>query len=199
MYSKSRNIVIGFHGCDSKTRDEIVACKSLMSKSHNDYDWLGNGLYFWENNYDRALQWAQDKMRREPHKIAAPSVLGAFIDLGYCLDLIDSKYLSALPNAFTILKDNCNRSKRPLPENNGGSDKLFRRLDCAVIETLHDFTKTMGKSEFDSVRGVFWEGNELYPGAGFMEKNHIQICLRNPNCIKGFFIPRVVDGEYTLP
>jgi hypothetical protein len=53
--------------------------------------------------------------------------------------------------------------------------------------------------KFDSVRGVFWEGKELYPGAGFMERNHIQICLRNPNCIKGFFIPRAFDGKYELP
>jgi len=44
---------------------------------------------------------------------------------------------------------------------------------------------------FDSVRSLFVEGEELYPGAGFHEKNHIQICIRNPNCIKSFFVPRV--------
>jgi len=31
-----------------------------------------------------------------------------------------------------------------------------------------------------------WEN----PGAGFKEKNHIQICVRNRNCIKGYFLPR---------
>jgi hypothetical protein len=25
------------------------------------------------------------------------------------------------------------------------------------------------------------EGEELYPSAGFKEKNHVQICIRNPN------------------
>ena len=30
----------------------------------------------------------------------------------------------------------------------------------------------------------------LYDGAGFLDKTHIQICIRNPNCIKGYFIPR---------
>jgi hypothetical protein len=52
---------------------------------------------------------------------------------------------------------------------------------------------------FDSVRGVFWEGNEPYPNAGFREKNHIQISVRNPNCIKGFFIPRESMAEYKVP
>lgn len=199
MYSKSRNIVIGFHGCDEEIRDDIVAGRSPMTKSQNDYDWLGNGFYFWENNYDRALQWAHDKMKREAHKTIKPSVLGAFIDLGCCLDLIDSKYLGSLPDAYHVFEAICIKAGFALPQNTGGKDMLLRKLDCAVIETLHDYTKTTSGKEFDSVRGVFWEGQELYPGAGFMEKNHIQICLRNPNCIKGFFIPREIDSSYILP
>jgi hypothetical protein len=51
---------------------------------------------------------------------------------------------------------------------------------------------------FDSVRGVFWEGRELYPNAGFREKDHIQICIRNPNCIKGFFYPREINDKFQI-
>ena len=42
---------------------------------------------------------------------------------------------------------------------------------------------------FDSVRSAFIEGDELYPGSTFREKNHIQICVRNLACIKGYFWP----------
>jgi len=42
----------------------------------------------------------------------------------------------------------------------------------------------------------FWEGNELYPNAGFRKKNHIQICIRNPNCIKGYFLPRKINSGF---
>jgi hypothetical protein len=69
-------------------------------------------------------------------------------------------------------------------------DLLIRELDCAVIEYLHLERIESGLKPFDSVRGVFIEGQELYPGAGFHDKYHIQICIRNPNCIKGFFLPR---------
>lgn len=72
----------------------------------------------------------------------------------------------------------------------GSKDKLLRELDCAVIENLHAMQRQIQLKPFASVRGVFVEGEELYPGAGFHDKNHIQICIRNPNCIKGFFIPR---------
>jgi len=79
------------------------------------------------------------------------------------------------------------------------TDLLIRKLDCAVIETIHAFNDEQKKKPYDSVRGVFWEGKDLYPNAGFKEKNHIQICIRNPNCIKGYFRPLLVQSDYPLP
>lgn len=79
-----------------------------------------------------------------------------------------------------------------MPSNKGKTeDKLLRRLACAVIEHLHarmaeesDVTEDL--APFDSARGLYSEGKEIYPGAGFKEKTHVQICVRNPNCIRGF-------------
>lgn len=59
-----------------------------------------------------------------------------------------------------------------------------------ALDFLHGMRVEDNLEGFDSARGVFIEGEELYPGAGFKNKNHIQLCIRNPNCIKGFFIPR---------
>jgi len=56
-----------------------------ITDSVNDYDWLGHGQYFWEYNYDRALSWAKEKEYMDP------SVIGATIDLGRCLNLTDEK------------------------------------------------------------------------------------------------------------
>jgi hypothetical protein len=42
---------------------------------------------------------------------------------------------------------------------------------------------------YETVRGAFWEGGELYPTSGFGRKNHIQIAVRAPHCIKGYFRP----------
>lgn len=75
----------------------------------------------------------------------------------------------------------------------------MRRLDCTVIEIAHPINEDAKKRSFDSVKGVFWEGDKLYPEAGFTEKNHIQICIRNPNCIKGFFLPCELDLNYFNP
>ena len=205
MYSKRSSLIIGFHGCDKSVRDQLVNGKSSFKKSENDYDWLGHGMYFWDNDPERALQFAQFK-KEHPQKgkknIENPSIVGVIINPGFCLDLINSGSLELLKVGYDILIQNIEKSGRELQKNKpfkGGEDLIFRYLDCAVIETLHAFREDKGLESFDSVRGVFWEGDDLYENAGFKEKNHIQICIRNPNCIKGFFIPRESDDAFTMP
>lgn len=50
MYTKLPNLIIAFHGCDQKTFDNVLYHHNPLSGSQNDYDWLGNGIYFWEQN-----------------------------------------------------------------------------------------------------------------------------------------------------
>ncbi len=76
---------------------------------------------------------------------------------------------------------------------------LHRKLDCAVIQTIHAFNEDQSQLEYDSVRGVFVEGDKLYPNSGFNERNHIQLCIRNPNCIKGYFHPRKMNDAFPSP
>ena len=56
--------------------------------------------------------------------------------------------------------------------------------------SLHQLRREEGKPGFDTVRGFFTEGSELYPGAGFRELDHIQICVRSLKQIMGYFWPR---------
>jgi hypothetical protein len=205
MYSRKSGLVIAFHGCDEEVRDAVLNGKLDLKASTNDYDWLGSGIYFWENNYDRALQYAEDlkKFTKQAVKpVTKPSVIGAVLDLGLCMDLMDSTYLDALSETYNRITAIHRKYKVPIPTNQtiGKSiDLLLRNLDCIVIEGTHRIREEKGLESFDSVRGVFFEGKDLYPNAGFKEKNHIQIAIRNPNCIKGYFLPKEPDNLYTIP
>jgi hypothetical protein len=80
----------------------------------------------------------------------------------------------------------------PLPRNmrpQGSTDVLLRNLERLIS----------GKRPFDSVRSAFIEGEPLYPNAGFFTKSHIQLCIRNPNCIKGYFLPRTENDQWLVP
>jgi hypothetical protein len=191
MYPVKPGLLVGFHGCEQAIRDDVISGKRLLHPSKNRHDWLGSGTYFWENNYARAMDFATNPPGKK--KIESPSVLGAVIELQFCLDLLDSAYLELVKFSYRSLSRSAETIGQELPNNkavNNSKDLLIRELDCAVIENLHRKRIGGGLKPFDSVRGVFIEGQELYPGAGFHDKNHIQICIRNPNCIKGFFLPR---------
>ncbi len=203
MYKTSPTFIIGFHGCDQSLVDKVVGGQQQLISSSNDYDMLGHGIYFWENDPERALEYAQllhEYPGRGKSEIVKPAVLGAVIDLGHCLNLMESSALQLVRSAFDMLQDTLLSNGEPLPRNvpsrSGGNDLLLRRLDCAVIELFH---KQNPERSFDSIRGLFFEGEDLYPNAGFKTKNHIQVCVRNPNCIKGYFIPRTRDSAYPIP
>ncbi|SEW43638.1 hypothetical protein SAMN05428988_5596 [Chitinophaga sp. YR573] len=204
MYDVRPNLIIGFHGCDKATRDALVTNPDTVKISQEPFDWLGHGMYFWENNYERALDWAEAKRQRG--KIKDPAVVGATINLGLCFDMLDSKYIKMLPPYYNLMEADYSKSNKTLPKNvdapkDAYKDKVLRELDCSVIEYMHSEiysdiqidTQKRGFTDiklFDSVRGVFTEGGPAFEGAGILEKTHIQICIRNLNCIKGFFIPR---------
>lgn len=117
--------------------------------------------------------------------------MGAIIDLKHCLDLTEFKNLQILKSGYDTLKEMLDTQGLELPKNidvGGSKDLLIRHLDCAVIKTIHENNEA--DNRYDSVRGMFIEGNSPYPNAGFREKNHVQVCIRNPNCIKGYFLPR---------
>ena len=205
MYNVKPNLIIGFHGCEASVRDALLNNPHEIKISRKPFDWLGHGMYFWENNYERALEWAQDKKSRGA--IKEPAVIGAVLYLGVCCDFLDRKYIQLLAQSFVDMeKRHKEESGKELPSNKDlpndpHKDRILRHRDCAVIEFMHgeishrfqQDIQAKGYSNykiFDTTRGVFTEGGPAFPGAGLFAKSHIQICVRNPNCIQGFFMPR---------
>jgi hypothetical protein len=189
-------LLLGFHGADQDTAERVLAGKEHLKPSKNSYDWLGHGIYFWEYSPQRAFEFAtqaaQDR-KLTKGKVFEPAVIGAVIDPGRCLNLLEASALAQLKQAYEALT--CLDTP---PKNVGGIDKLRRHLDCAVIEMLHAIRRQPDQKtgamlpDYQTVRGAFWEGDVLYPEAGFREKNHVQLVVRDTACIKGYFRP-IID------
>ena len=185
-------LVLAYHGCDLETAQELLS-GSPFQPSNRDYDWLGVGSYFWENDIVRAYRWATEPRRESEH----PSVVGAAIELGNCLDLTTQSGIATVKLAYDdfILMaegDGVPIPKNVDPGNESSGDKIIRRLDCAVMNCLFEILRTAQESPpksqpYTTVRALFPEGSELYPGAGFRDKTHIQICVRDPEQILGVF------------
>ena len=185
---------MGYHGCERDMAWRILLGESDLEASTNDYDWLGHGIYFWEHGLTRARQFAEEKKRRG--EVKHPFVIGAYIQLGHCLDLTDVWATRLVARYFRQLRAASRGRDFPVngPTVGQGKDLLLRRLDCAVINLGLGAADKEARSEhrafgFDTVRGVFEEGPAAFPGAGVREKSHVQVSVRNPACILGVFRP----------
>lgn len=190
IYDNRGTLWIGFHGCDRSVRDGLLLNPFDVRVSRESYDWLGSGFYIWEGNYQRALQWALDKQKRCKYPFE-PAVVGVVYELSKCLDLTDSACIKSISNAYQDLKELFGGSAN-LPTNRATKhslqeDMILRDLDCAVINYLC----YKAENQIDTARGVFIEGGPVYEGGKIYEKTHIQICIKNLDCIKGFFMPKV--------
>jgi hypothetical protein len=192
------SFVLGFHGCDQSVADKAVRGEIAILQSNRDFDWLGQGAYFWESDPQRAFEWAQEKAARGDY--LRPAVIGAVIDLRNCLDLASRSDLAFVKRAHASFVREQKLAGLPIPKNKSikgdkNSDRVLRFLDCAVFNHLHAILDSQpdGPSRtepFDTVRGMFSEGRKLYEGAGFRAKTHVQLAVRNPSCIVGLFYPQ---------
>jgi hypothetical protein len=182
--------VIGFHGCDRAIGERALLHGDRLRPSDNPYDWLGKGVYFWEHGPSRALKWAQDAQRRG--RIAEPFVLGAFIQLGRCLDLADEAGTQLVARWHGALEVIQTAAGHAMPANRAlhprDDDRILRELDCAVLNMgLSRMERLEPAQAFQTVRGIFTEGGPVFEGSGIQMYSHVQIAVRDPDCIMGYF------------
>lgn len=145
MYSTRPGLVLGFHGCDESLVSALLTGKTILRNSTNKYDWLGHGVYMWDNSPSRTLEFAgflKENPGKSVQPVKTPSVIGAIINLGFCLDLLDYQNLRLIKEAHDTLKVFCIALGKDMPVNKPlgvNNDLLLRELDCAVIENLHFF------------------------------------------------------------
>lgn len=165
--------VFGYHGCKKSVADAVLRGRDVMLSSNNDYDWLGTGIYFWEEAPVRAYEWA---CRQHPEE---PAVIGAKIRLGRCLNLMDVAAFSSLRDTYDVLK----KTGVPLPRNG----KHYHRLDCLVINTATSFAEKELDLPYDTVRCPFPEGEPIFAGSTILDHSHIQIAVRNSRALVELF------------
>lgn len=182
--------VVAYHGCDgSLAKQLLLGGSDVISSwrpSQNAYDWLGQGIYFWEDGASRAMRWATEQAAVKGW--TQPAVIGAVIRLGRCFDLLDEQYTSLLRRTYDLVAQEYEDAGKRLPENHRGADRKLRDLDCLIINRC---IETFTELDFQTVRGAFLEGPDVYPGAMIREHTHIQIAVRDRDCILGVFAPNL--------
>jgi len=100
-------VVRGFHGTSQALAESVLATGFHISQ--NEYDWLGDGIYFFQDAPQRARQWAEKKYA------SSPAVLSADITLEDCIDLLDTQWFNLISDSYNSFLDLLKRAGMELP------------------------------------------------------------------------------------
>lgn len=96
-FNKAREILTTMEFNDSKNDGHVLDCLNSRSKH---YHWLGQGVYFWDNDIDMAIYWAKKKYKRKKF-----SVLGVPIecDKDRILDLRKGSHRKGMEDLIDLM------------------------------------------------------------------------------------------------
>lgn len=183
MGSSNGESVIAYHGTAIRKADRIRA--EGFRPSDNPYDWLGDGVYFWERGPGRAWQWACDL-----YGTADACVVKARVPLADCLDLTDIDGVELLrPFYDRFYAARGEQVVRALRQRGGA-----RRVDSAVINFAIDTLEEDGLT-ISVVRAAFPEGEPLWrppdmDPSGLLDRTHVQLAVRNPSIVEVLDVQR---------
>ncbi len=143
MHRLSSAFVLAYHGCDRAVGERLLA-GTKFKRSENDYDWLGSGIYFWESNPQRGLDFACESAIRKGSKIREPYVVGAIVDLGACLDLTTANSIALVRIAYESVRADFEAAGQRLPSN---STDGLRRNSIAWFSIAYVCSRTYARSE----------------------------------------------------
>lgn len=163
-------LVWGYHGTLRRHAEAIL--ENGFELSQNPWDWLGDGVYFWQDAPHRAGTWGDEWARKESNDEIA--VIRAKIRLEDCMDLLDTKWMEVVRDfgkAFATLHRWQATELRNKP---GGQHDL----DAAFFNYLVDSLGRQGVT-VNSIRAAIAEGDPILEDSPIRLKSHVQIAVRD--------------------
>jgi hypothetical protein len=161
---------IGYHGTSVEAAERILS--SGFEISRNEYDWLGDGAYFFQDAPLRAWEWARKRFGDDA------AVVGAEIDLTGCIDLVDVRWQTHISRAYKRYREMLESRDELLPGQTAGAHRLDRHVINYLADLLVD-----ERVEVTSVRAAFSEGEPLFPDSALLDRSHVQIAVRAARAI----------------
>lgn len=159
--------------------------------SENDWEWLGHGVYFWQDAPERAFAWAREWHGRKGYK-GPIAVVAARIQLLDYIDLLDQAGMRLVTDYASALQKKVADEVRLL-----SNEYPMHRLDCEFFNSI----TTMLLSEGIEVRGyraACVEGEPITHGSPIYDRSHVQLAVIDQTTIlKKWIIEDVENPEKT--
>ncbi len=162
----------GYHGTEQALADTILRDGFIPSTARG--DWLGQGIYFWQDAPLRAWEWARTQYGPNI------AVIRARIRLDDCIDLLDIHWEGQMRRQFQALGREYQQAGKPPPTQRTG----YHVLDKELIDRTVRYYATKGIA-IRCVRAAFVEGTPMFPTSALYDRAHVQIAVIDPQLITG--------------
>ena len=191
------HLIRGFHATSRESAKGIFS--EGFKPSNNDHDWLGPGIYFFQDTIEGTRNWAKNERKGGP--ITDLEIIGADIEYAGFVDLVEFGWGDVLTSYYEMLKKRHSKeflevSKKQKPYIPGESSNLAHPLDCYVIRYAVGVLNKKRDEKVKAVRGVFLEGEPLYDGSHLLSRTHIQIAVIDATAIVDYWL---VEGNWDRP
>lgn len=159
---------IGYHGTRLEYAQKIL--DEDFRPSENSWEWLGHGVYFWQDAPDRAFGWAKEWHSRSGYE-GPIAVVAARIQLFDFVDLLDQTGMRLVKDFASALQRKIANEERSLT-----NEYPIHRLDCELFNSV----TTMLLSEGIEVRGyraACVEGDPITEGSPIYDRSHVQLAV----------------------
>lgn len=184
-----QRIVRGYHGTTLAVASAIVSRQAVFEPSRTDSDhWLGYGVYFWEENLTRAVQWAYGRVWELARRgiVEQPAVIAADIDLTDCLDLCQPAWnddirrlgstLAAVPRQHGPIFQSTNGTRVVVQDYEMPPESAcYNHADSKIVDVL--LAEVSRTRRVTSKRAAFQSGRQLHSNSYLFEEGHVQIAV----------------------
>src|SRR6185312_8135043 len=180
----------------------IMAGTSDFPISRSPGDWLGRGIYFWQDAPTRAEVWAKFRCASSGEE---PAVLSADISLERCVDFFDLKHFRELRKAcprfekyeqgkglsssqaeLRVAGGRVFTSDDPNPDPRTRK-QILNNKDRALIDWYVESLRSSGY-QVGSVRGIFLDGQAIFAESFLFDWSHVQVAVLERSVISNLRI-----------
>lgn len=180
------HLLRGFHATSQERAKEIES-SNRFHLSDNEWDWLGMGVYFYQDTLGFTRRWAEEK---HGGSIENPAVFAADIEYDGFLDLIEHEtivelksFMAQLQTASPTAFEKARKGQKGRAAEKERWRPRAHPLDCLIINEAARARELDGKP-FRAIRSIFYDGDRLHQNSDIFDRQHIQIAVRDLTLIK---------------
>ena len=173
----------GYHGTTQHRAEQILSHGFRLST--NPWEWLGDGVYFWQDAPTRAVVWSEEWSKRSVAGTGSLAVLRCRLRLEDCLDLLDVNFnelIRELSEEF-LQRLQAEPDAPKLVNYRTGAKRGRHELDAAFFNHLVGRLAKKGLT-VGCLRAAISEGEPILPDSPICYRSHVQICIRDLNLIE---------------